>query len=41
MVSLDAENAFDSVRWAFLYKVLGGLVFRYKFIRVIQDRPAA
>ena len=42
--SLDAEKAFDSVRWAFLYKVLGKFGFQDKFIRVILalcDRPLA
>lgn len=42
--SLDAEKAFNSVRWAFLYKTLGKFGFHNKFIRIIQalyDRPSA
>lgn len=42
--SLDTEKAFDSVRWVFLYKVLGKFGFHDKFIRVIQGlfaRPSA
>lgn len=42
--SLEAEKAFDYVRWSFLYKVLGKFGFKEKLIRVIQalcDRPSA
>lgn len=42
--SVDAEKAFDSVRWVFLYKLLGKFGFHDKFIRVIQGlyaRPSA
>ena len=44
IVGLDAEKAFDSVRWLFLYKVMGKFGFQDKFIRVIQtlyDKPTA
>ncbi len=43
-MDLEAETAFDSVRWAFLYKVLEKFGFNDSFIRVIQtlyDRPMA
>lgn len=42
MLSLDAEKAFDSVRWSFLYKVLAKFGFHNNFIEIIitlYDRP--
>ena len=44
IVSLDAEIAFDSVRWLFLYKALSKFGFHEKCIRTIQllyDTPSA
>lgn len=44
IVGLDAEKAFDSVRWSFLYKVLAKFGFNKNFITLIQslyDRPRA
>ncbi|KAJ0009052.1 hypothetical protein NQD34_016467 [Periophthalmus magnuspinnatus] len=37
IVGLDAEKAFDSVRWLFLYKVMDRFAFHGKFTRVIQS----
>lgn len=37
VVGLDAEKAFDSVRWLFLYKVMDKLAFHRNFIKVIQS----
>lgn len=36
MLGLDAEKAFDSVRWNFLYKVLEQFDFHETFIKIIQ-----
>lgn len=44
IVGLDAEKAFDSVRWVFLNKVIGKFGFQEKFIRIIQtlyEKPTA
>lgn len=44
LVSLDAEKAFDSVSWAFLYKVLGRLGVHTEFVQVIRtlySKPSA
>lgn len=44
LVSLDAEKAFDSVSWVFLYKVLGRLVVHSNFVHVIRtlyNKPTA
>lgn len=44
IVGLDAEKAFDSVRWAFLYRVMGKFGFHDNFIKTIQslyNKPVA
>ena len=44
LVALDSRKAFDSVRWAFLYKVMTKFGFHDTFIKVIQalyDNPTA
>lgn len=44
LVSLDAEKAFDSVRWNFLYKVLTKFRFHNNFTEIIKtlyDKPCA
>ena len=44
IVGLDAEKAFDSVRWTFLYKVMGKFGFQEKFVGIIKnlyDKPTA
>ena len=44
LVSLDAEKAYDSVRWKFLYRVLAKFGFHESFISVFQalyDNPTA
>uniref|UniRef100_A0AAQ5YGG3 Reverse transcriptase domain-containing protein n=1 Tax=Amphiprion ocellaris TaxID=80972 RepID=A0AAQ5YGG3_AMPOC len=37
IVGLDAEKAFDSVRWLFLYKLMDKFAFHSAFIKVIQS----
>uniref|UniRef100_A0AAQ6ABA7 Reverse transcriptase domain-containing protein n=1 Tax=Amphiprion ocellaris TaxID=80972 RepID=A0AAQ6ABA7_AMPOC len=37
IVGLDAEKAFDSVRWLFLYKIMDKFAFHSAFIKVIQS----
>lgn len=44
IVGLDPEKAFDLVRWAFLYRVLGKFGFHEKFVKTIQslyNKPVA
>lgn len=44
LLSLDAQKAFDTVCWKFLYKTLGKFGFHENFIKVIEalyDRPTA
>lgn len=44
LISLDAEKAYDSVRWIFLYRVLAKFGFHKSFISVFQalyDSPTA
>ena len=44
LLSLDAQNAFDAVRWKLLYKVLSKFGFHEDFIKIIQtlyDKPIA
>ena len=44
LISLDAQKAFDTVSWKFLYKVLYKLGFHEDFIKIIQtlyDKPTA
>lgn len=44
ILSLDAEKAFDSVRWSFLYKVLEKFGFHRSIIdtfRTLYERPSA
>lgn len=36
IMGMDAEKAFDSVRWVFLYKVLGKFNFHRSFIETVQ-----
>lgn len=37
VVGFNAEKAFDSIRWLFLYKVMDKLAFHSDFIKVIQS----
>lgn len=41
LVSLDAEKAFDSVSWAFLYKVLEQMRFHKNFVEIIRTLYSA
>lgn len=44
ILSLDAEKAFDSVKWSFLYKVLAKFGFHRSIIdtfRTLYERPSA
>lgn len=36
LLTLDAEKAFDSVGWGYLYRVLASFGFNYNFIKCIK-----
>ena len=36
IVGLDVEKAFDTIKWEFLFEILGKMCFHDRFVRIIQ-----